>query len=130
MEERRRFVRLDVYLDVSYSVLPDSQPRYSVTKDVGAGGFCLVTDEPLKPGTRLQVSLKLPERGTPVVCVGEVAWSEAYEIVTKTGSRRSVETGVRFIEIAAEDREVVMRHVILKLQPTRRPPPIVPPSRS
>ena len=130
MEERRRFVRLDTYLDVTYNVLPGSPAHYSVMKDVGAGGFCLVTENVLKAGTRLQIALKLPEREQPVACLGEVAWSEGYEISTKTGTRRAVETGVRFVEITPEDREALMRHVILKLQPTHHPPPPVPPSHA
>jgi hypothetical protein len=47
MEERRRFVRLDTRLDVKCTVLPSAKTQRAVTKDVGGGGFCFLTDEVL-----------------------------------------------------------------------------------
>lgn len=116
MEERRRFVRLDTRLDIQYSVLPLGSSQPAVTKDISGGGVCLFADKELNPGTRLQVTMKLPNREVPVHFTAEVVWSEAYEVIGKTERQRAVEMGVRFVEIAPQDQAVVMQQVILSLK--------------
>ena len=72
MEERRRFVRLDTRLEVTYTVLPSGSPQRVVTRDVGGGGICFFADRVLQPGTRLQISMKLPDREEGVHFTAEV----------------------------------------------------------
>ena len=122
MEERRRFVRLDTRLDVTYTVLPATRAQQAVTKDIGGGGICIFSEQVLKPGDQLQVSMKLPNHDKAVNFTAEVAWSEPYEVIGKGGRQRSVEVGVRFVEIAPQDQDAIMQYVILSLQPQRRPP--------
>ena len=117
MEERRRFVRLDTRLEISYTVLPEEKVRRGATKNVSGSGICLFSDKELSPGTRLQVAMKLPDREQPVHFVAEVIWSESYEVIGKTERQRAVENGVRFVEISPQDQDAIMRHVILTLQP-------------
>ncbi len=119
MEERRRFVRLDTRLDIRYTVVPTGTAKHALTKDIAGGGMCLFAEQMLPVGTRLQVALTLPGRETPVHCIAEVMWSEEYEVIGKTQRQRSIEVGVRFLEIAPQDREAVMQHVILNLMPPR-----------
>ena len=120
MEERRKFVRLDTRAEVTCTTLSTGKVERTVTKDIGGGGICLFTEHVLAPGTRLQVAMKLPGSEQLVNFIAEVVWSEAYEVVGKTERRRAVETGVRFLEIAPNDQDAVMRHVILNLQPAAR----------
>ncbi len=117
MEERRKFVRLDTRLDVTYTILPSGTAKETVTKGVGGGGICIFTEQALPAGTRLQVALKLPGLERPVNFIGEIVWSEQYETIGKSERRRSIEAGLRFVEIAPQDRDTVLRHVILTLQP-------------
>ena len=117
MDERRQFVRLGSYLDVTYTVQPSTDAQFTVTKDVSAGGVCFLGEDVFDPGTRLNVTMKLPDRPQPVQFTAEVVWSEPYEVVGKTGRRRSVETGARFVDISGQDREAIQQHVIVHLQP-------------
>ena len=117
MEERRRFVRLDTRLDVTYSVLPSGGKIHAVTKDISGGGICLFVDRVLRAGTSLQVSMKLPGQEQPANFTAEVVWCEPYEVIGKTERQRAVEIGVRFVEISPQDREAVLRHVILTFKP-------------
>ena len=116
MDERRRFVRLDTRLEVSYSVLPSGKMEGASTKDISGSGVCLFTNQVLPAGTHLQVSMKLPDRDKPVNFTAEVVWSEAYEVIGKTERRRAAETGVRFLEVSPQDQDAVMQHVILSLK--------------
>ncbi len=120
MEERRHFVRLDTRLDMRYTLLPSGEARQATTKDIGGGGICLFADKIIPPGTRLQVSMSLPGKQQPVNFVGEVVWSEAYEVIGKEHHQRSVEVGVQFVEISPADHEAVMQHVILNIKSSKQ----------
>lgn len=117
MEERRKFVRLDTRLNVSFTLLPQAKSNRSMTKGISGGGICFFADEPLSAGTRLQAEMTLPDRDKPIPFTAEVMWSEQYQVIGKTERKQAVEIGVRFIEIAPADRETIMQHVILSLQP-------------
>jgi len=119
MEERRRFVRLDTRLPVTYRVLPSAKAKQSVTKDIGGGGVCVFVSELLTPGTHLQVEIAVPDQERPIAFTGEVVWCEQYEIIGKTQRERSVEAGVKFVQIDPNDQHAIMRYVILILQPHR-----------
>jgi c-di-GMP-binding flagellar brake protein YcgR len=122
MQERREFVRLDTRLEATYTALPSGTPQPLVSKNVSGGGICFVADQQLPPGLRLQISLPLPGRALPVNFLAEVVWCEAYEMIGRTQRRRSIEVGVCIVEIAPQDREAILQHVILTMQP--RPPKI------
>ena len=117
MEERRKFVRLDTRLPVSYQVMRGPASKGSLSSDISGGGVCLFLSEPLKPGTILSVEVTLPEQARRIAFTGEVIWCEQYEVIGKTQRERSVEAGVKFIQIEPPDQQAIMRHVILSLQP-------------
>ena len=117
MEERRHFVRLDTRLQLAYTVLPTAHPAEALTKNIGGGGICLFTDSVLKAGTRLEVTMTLPDQKAPIRFTAEVIWSEAYELISGGKTQRSVESGIEFVAIAPEDQAAILRHVILTLKP-------------
>jgi c-di-GMP-binding flagellar brake protein YcgR len=117
MEERRRFVRLSARLEMSYTVLPSGTVKQTVSKDVGGGGVCLLTEKPLAQGTQLQMAMNLPGREQPINAIAEVVWSEQHEVIGKTDRQRSVEVGIRSVEMAPQDQEALMHHIGLCLHP-------------
>ncbi len=121
MEEHRQFVRLDTRLQVSYSLVPSEGSQETVTRNISSGGICLFTDSVLSPDTRLQITIHLPNRKQPVQAMGEVVWSEPYEVVSKAGRFPAIESGVRFLNIAPDDFEAIKQHVILSLQQSSLP---------
>lgn len=90
--ERRRFPRLAVRVPVRLSTIdpePDpgtGRPFFRTSDDTCAnlshGGLFIQTDEPLTPGRRLLIEVRLPD-GQPVEVVGRVAW------VRRTAARAS-----------------------------------------
>jgi c-di-GMP-binding flagellar brake protein YcgR len=120
MEERRKFVRLDTRLPVSYQITRAPASQMSLSSDIGGGGVCLFLSEPLKTGTVLRIEVTLPDQPKPIAFTGEVVWCEQYEMIGKTQRDRSVEAGVKFVQIQPHEQQAIMRHVILSLQP--RPP--------
>ncbi len=110
MPERRQFVRVDSRCQVTYTTLAGIR-QGGVTKNISVGGVCFSTAELLTPGTRLQVAMTLPPREQPVRFVGEVAWSEQYQVADGTPGQLPVDVGIRFIEIAQADRDAVTQYV-------------------
>ena len=117
MEERRKFVRLDTRLPIAYHVTKAPASKTSLSSDIGGGGVCLFLSEAVKVGTLLRIEVTLPEQPHPVAFTGEVMWCEQYEVIGKTQRERSVEAGIKFIQIEPHDQQAIMRHVILSLQP-------------
>ncbi len=113
MEDRRKFVRLDAQLPLHYGLLPSGVAQEATSTELGGGGLRLITQEHVQPESRIWIELQLPGRQRPVAFVGEVVWSQQHDIKGIS----PVEIGVRFVEIAPEDRQAIMRHV----DTTRRP---------
>ena len=120
MEERRQFVRLDTRLPMTYQVLPSSRSVQVVAKDISGGGVCVFLKDVLPKGTHLQIEITLPDRNRSITFTGEVAWCEEYQIIGKSRQERSVEAGVRFLQIDPRDQHAIMEYVILSLQPNRQ----------
>ena len=115
LEERRRYVRLDTRLRINYRVLPQS-PRMenSETLDVSGGGIRIFLTEPLKAGTLLELEIFFPEQATPVRCQGRIVWVEEFAIYQGTREeRKDMEAGVEFSDITPQDRDHIIKHVIL-----------------
>ena len=123
MQERRRFVRFQTRLPLSYTVQPQSPPLQTLTKYIGGGGVCFFGSTPIAAGTRLQAALTLPERPELAPFTAEVISCEQEHTRGSSGQRRTVAVDVRFIEIAPNDQADIMRHIMLSLQP---PPPALP----
>lgn len=112
MDERRRFIRLNVSVKVEYKLL-ETQPKEihsSLTKDISGGGICLIADEELKSGTFLELKIYLPKESEPILALGRIAWSKSFIIGDeKTGKRFDV--GIEFIKIEEVKREKINQYI-------------------
>ena len=117
MQERRRFVRCETRCPMTFTVWHQVKPTPSLTSDIGGGGIRFHADEALAPGTRLQGEVVLQDHDQPCPFTAEVIWSEESAFIGQPTPARDVELGVRFVEIAPDDQERVMRQVRMRLQP-------------
>lgn len=77
MREKRRFIRFDIALKVTYIIQKDPRTeKTGITKDVGAGGMQLLTEEKIETGKRVELKVFLPEALNPVHLNGIVMWSK------------------------------------------------------
>ena len=112
MEERRRFPRLQVELIVRYKILETSEQHCeATTKDISAGGVCLITREQLKAGSSLAVDIKLPQQTEPVMAVGRVVWSNVSRLGLSPGGHQRYDNGIEFVEIKDKDRQRIIKKV-------------------
>ena len=110
VEERRRYVRLNSAVDIKYSTLEEepAEKLKTKTRNISAGGICIIADEKLETDSVLVLSVFLSAEQNPVIAKGRVAWIKPFEI-GKEGQHFDV--GVEFIEIGQEDRKKIEQYV-------------------
>ena len=111
-EERRKYLRLRVYHLVKYRVISDKpaypRPLLASIKDIGAGGICLITEEPLPVSTNLELEINFPDMGGSILTPGRVVWlkqvakTNRYDVgIEFTGTdeslRKRIDGNVQFV---------------------------------
>lgn len=110
-EERRKFPRLNLTVDIEYSVLR-KEPSSKVegqSKNLSSGGICLIVYEEVKIGDSLALVINLPEGERPIQAKGMVKWIG--EFILSADKKNSWDVGVEFIGINEADREKLSRYV-------------------
>lgn len=111
-EERRRFPRIEAELLVRYKVLKTSdQKQEATTKNLSAGGICLVSRERFKPGTVLALDIQFPKSDKPLLAGGKVIWSDKSRLGPSPAGHQRFDNGVEFVEISAGDRQRIIEHI-------------------
>jgi hypothetical protein len=106
MADKRRFLRLDMSVGVTWEKRAPGTATpvqdIDATRNIGAGGLCLVADEAFRPGEELNLALTLP---TGKICrgVGRVVW------VGRSGD--AFETGVVFEGAVPSDWDEIKKFV-------------------
>lgn len=99
-QERRRYPRLraPVYCrPVGPLAATGGQPI-----DLGLGGVRVYSDDPMEPGRRLEVELRLPDEST-LTLLTEVAWVQELP----EGDAASYDVGLQFLDLTPEDVEAL-----------------------
>jgi len=113
MEEKRKFVRLNVNVEVRWRKLQeDASMIVGKNSDISANGICLLVEERFEPQDKLQLELELPNQKI-VKSVGNVVWVNQFGIVGSQDQRYSM--GIEFIEISDEDKQELEKFVFSSL---------------
>jgi len=99
MTESREHLRVDAKVTISY---------LGPTKNLSAGGMCVMMDSPLEVGAEPQIEFTLPDDANLIYCTAQVVWSE------KARSGQKTEVGLVFMDVSSEDKarieDFVQRH--------------------
>lgn len=108
--ERRRFVRLNILVDVAYTQhnFPKAK-KITVTKNISRGGICFVGYDKLEESDVIDLKVYLPPGQTQIVAVGKVVWVKEFTIGDTQNKRYDV--GVEFIDINEQDLKMVERYM-------------------
>ncbi len=112
MDERRKYVRIDNALSVSYRELKGFFTSSSRSRNISEGGICLPIHHKFDPGVVLALKINIIEWGVFIKAVGELVWVEELKDGTFTFL-----TGIKFIQIDPEGY-VKLRRYITKLNQT------------
>jgi len=115
-KDKRKYPRLSFGADVRYEVVrgPSRIDRESQSRNISAGGICLMFSDKLRVGTLLNMTFLLPDEDRSVTARGRVAWSEKLAIYSQEPTD-SWDCGIEFTDISAGDREKISRHVITQI---------------
>lgn len=73
--ERRKYVRVRVPIDITYTIPGKDKVFAAVTKDLSADGLRFQTLDPnLQESSTIEIKLKLPDTVNPVHAQGKVIW--------------------------------------------------------
>ncbi len=116
---QRRFIRAQSRI-VTFIAFPQTgKVRRALTKDIGAGGVCVITEQLLEPGTMVDLEMTLPDRTAPIRCSAEVVWSRPIGGPRKEGYENpTAETGVKFVRIDPKDRTLLIQYATINAPPT------------
>jgi c-di-GMP-binding flagellar brake protein YcgR len=114
MDERRKFLRLNAKVSVTYQQADSTQESPTITRNIGAGGICILGSEAVALGKQIKVEIKLPEQGRIISFVGEVVWSGEVTL-PDVASAPLVQMGVRFINIDPKDHQAIIRHCVTNI---------------
>jgi c-di-GMP-binding flagellar brake protein YcgR len=111
MQERRNYPRLDISVGVSWKKVGASGQAIEsdLTKNIAAGGICLIMLEKVVIGDVLFLELSLPTKET-IVCRGRVVWARELGILGKEAEKK-FDVGVEFVDISPDDRETIKKFV-------------------
>jgi c-di-GMP-binding flagellar brake protein YcgR len=108
-QDRRKFIRLKAYHLAKYKILNTRDPHpvtmLAAIRDIGAGGVCMRTKEPVPVASVIEIQIKFPTVETPIFTVARVVW------VKQKKKHKFFEIGAQFIEIEESARKMIDEHV-------------------
>lgn len=111
MAERRKYPRLKDGVKVIYKRLGINGEYELLSSNLGGGGVCLPLKERIKPGSLLELGLRLPQDKEPFFCLVKVVWQAEQSEKGKDG-QDYYETGVEFLRIDLNQRIRIIRYVL------------------
>jgi c-di-GMP-binding flagellar brake protein YcgR len=107
---RRRYVRVDVALSVSYTRESRDAAKLGSLSDLGGGGVRLETDEDLPLGDVLQLRFRLPKVERELIARGRIVLS------FYNSQNQQFFHGIAFTKIDPRDQDEIVRYVAGEVQ--------------
>jgi len=110
IQDRRKFVRLNAGVEINYTVLGNEsqQKEQTATKNISAGGICLIAYEQLRTGDVLSLSFSLSDSQPPVVINGKVVWTKSFKVASE---KECYDVGVEFTDVGDADRKRIDKYI-------------------
>ncbi len=109
-KERRKYLRLEASVEVSYKVIGNPGEAKVLAKDISAGGLCILTRENLASNTPLELAIKIPDLVDPIRALGKVIWQK------KTEAAETFDMGIEFMGISDFDRFNINRYIMERVE--------------
>jgi len=108
MQERRRYVRLNIPLEVNYSLQgKDGKQLKSITKNVSPNGARFVIEGALAKGATLDITIKIPTSLEPIPIKARVVWSKK----ETEESQDIYDAGFEFVQIPEESKSAFFQYL-------------------
>lgn len=100
--DNRKFPRVKTKCETVIKTKDKEKSVSTVTQNIGAGGICIIFEEPLKKADIVDIKLDLGDNLPEIECKGKVVWVIKSKILYKNSTKYDV--GIEFIDISEEDR--------------------------
>ena len=110
-EERRKYVRLKATVEIMYTVIGAPGEIKVFSKNISAGGLCIMTKEQLADATPLQLEIRIPDLQGSIRALARVIWQKRFETAGEE-PQICFNTGIEFIGISDFDRFNINRYVM------------------
>lgn len=105
--ERRRFIRLEVPIDIQYNVLGQNLLKEVTTKDISCDGLRFVTTEPLGVDSRLRLTIWIPKARNPVHAEAKIVWAKRQA----SAEAEQYEVGVELSKIEEDNKNTFLKYL-------------------
>lgn len=102
--ERRKFVRINQKLTVTYKLVDTPYDYTESTKDISEQGLCIRTHRVIDINSMIEIELELQGDDEPIMCLGLVLWSRLASVSDAEIDQPAAETGVRIVSINPKDQ--------------------------
>jgi len=104
--ERRKYVRLQTPISLSY-ILPESgNVQTTSTKNISADGLRFETyDRSLKEASVVELRLSIPQAANPVHAKGRVVWKKKMSLADAA----PFDCGIEFVEIEEDNKNTFLK---------------------
>lgn len=107
MEEKRKYLRFDTSLKISYKIVRTVIGEMgAVSSDISGGGIGVITNQHLQPGMFLDLKIFFTDVKEPVTALGEVVW-----VTTIETPRSGCKVGIKFVKIDSISRGKIINHI-------------------
>ena len=108
-EERRRFIRLEVPIEMKYVVEddPSQMRRHVATKDLSCDGLRFISEQKIVEGAVLDLNLTIPGANNPVHIKGKAVWARK----TASEDAAPLEVGVEFMQIEEDNKNTFLKYL-------------------
>ena len=104
-EEKRRFPRIPLNIDVNYKILDNLNlnPSPTQSKNISTDGICIIMLENVSPGTNLGLDFKIPNSDIKIKAKGKIAWIKEFSFGF-TDTHKAYDAGIEFTDISEEEK--------------------------
>ena len=114
-KERREYLRLKATVEVKYTVIGKPGEIKVFSKNISAGGLCIIAEQQLVFDTPLQLEIKIPDLKDVISALGRVIWQKRFE-ATDEQPKVHFRTGIEFTGISDFDRFNINRYVLERVE--------------
>lgn len=107
IEERRKFIRLEVPVEFKYIIEGNAVRKEVTTKDLSCDGLRFISEQGFNAGVPLELNLDIPSANNPVHINGKVVWAKKLSIEDNS----SFEVGVEFVKIEEDNKNTFLKYL-------------------
>ena len=107
MQERRKYVRLNIPLEVSYAIEgKEGLWHKTITKNISPNGARFAIEQDLPKGATLELKIKIPVKPEPIPIKAKIVWTKK-----EVGQEKDIyDAGLEFTQVSEEDKNIFFQY--------------------